>query len=107
MTDAWMRRHLKRSTASMSTVFDLSYSRRGFAYDEINAVIATDSDNPANVLMRLEALHEVRESPDLLAIAAAFKRIKNILKQAGNGTGWNHRPQGNGTRRNGVGRSSG
>ena len=56
--------------------------RMGFAYDEINAVMATDSDNPANVLDRVEALHAIRESPDFLLIAAAFKRIKNILKQS-------------------------
>ena len=56
--------------------------RMGFAYDEINAVLATDSDSPTNVLDRVEALHEVRERPDFLAIAGAFKRIKNILKQS-------------------------
>ncbi len=56
--------------------------RMGFAYDEINAVLATDSDSPTNVLNCVEALHAVRERPDFLAIAAAFKRIKNILKQS-------------------------
>ena len=56
--------------------------RRGFAYDEVNAVLATDSDSPANVLDRVQAVHSVRESPDFLALAAAFKRIKNILKQS-------------------------
>lgn len=56
--------------------------RMGFAYDEINAVLATGSDSPANVFERVEALHAVRESPDFLVIAAAFKRIKNILKQS-------------------------
>ncbi len=56
--------------------------RMGFAYDEVNAVVATDSDSPTKVLKRVRALHAVRESPDLIAIATAFKRIKNILKQA-------------------------
>ena len=37
---------------------------------------------PDECLNRVEALHAVRERPDFLAIAAAFKRIKNILKQS-------------------------
>ncbi len=57
--------------------------RMGFAYDEINAALATDPDSPTNVLDRVRALHAVRDSPDFLAIATAFKRIKNILKQSG------------------------
>jgi glycyl-tRNA synthetase beta chain len=56
--------------------------RMGFAYDEINAVVATGVDNPSDVRARVEALHTVRQSPDLEPIAAAFKRIKNILRQA-------------------------
>ena len=56
--------------------------RRGFAYDEISAVLATNSDSPSDVLARVDALHEVRHSPDLVAIATSFKRIKNILKQS-------------------------
>jgi glycyl-tRNA synthetase beta chain len=61
--------------------------KMGFAYDEINAAVATGRDNPTDVLARVVALHEVRESPDLIAIGAAFKRIKNILKQADVETG--------------------
>ena len=56
--------------------------RRGFAYDEISAVLATDSDSPSDALARVDALHEVRHSPDLVAIVTSFKRIKNILKQS-------------------------
>ena len=48
-------------------------------------MLATDSDSPANVLERIEVLHKIRESPDFLALAAAFKRIKNILKQSPEG----------------------
>lgn len=57
--------------------------KMGFAYDEVNAVLATDADNPLDARSRVEALHAVRESLALPAIAAAFKRIKNILAQAG------------------------
>ncbi len=57
--------------------------KRGFAYDEVEAVLATGADDPADVLSRVEAVRAVRESPEMAAIAGAFKRIKNILKQAG------------------------
>ncbi len=56
--------------------------RAGFAYDEINAAIGAGSDSPVDVQRRVEALHDVRESPDMVAIAGAFKRIKNILLQS-------------------------
>jgi glycyl-tRNA synthetase beta chain len=55
---------------------------RGFAYDVVNAVVAVRSDNLPDAIARAEALTSVRGSEDLAAIAAAFKRIKNILRQA-------------------------
>jgi glycyl-tRNA synthetase beta chain len=55
---------------------------RGFAYDVVNAVVAVPSDNMGDAIARAEALTAVRGSEDLAAIAAAFKRIKNILRQA-------------------------
>jgi glycyl-tRNA synthetase beta chain len=55
---------------------------RGFAYDVVNAVVAVPSDNMRDAIARAEALAAVRGSEDLAAIAAAFKRIKNILRQA-------------------------
>ncbi|HUB19598.1 MAG TPA: glycine--tRNA ligase subunit beta [Acidobacteriaceae bacterium] len=55
---------------------------RGFAYDVVNAVVAVPSDNLRDAIARAEALTAVRGSEDLAAIAAAFKRIKNILRQA-------------------------
>jgi glycyl-tRNA synthetase beta chain len=55
---------------------------RSFAYDVVNAVVAVRSDNMRDAIARATALTEVRGSDDLAAIAAAFKRIKNILRQA-------------------------
>jgi glycyl-tRNA synthetase beta chain len=55
---------------------------RGFAYDVVNAVVAVRSDNMRDAIARAEALTAVRGSEDLAAIAAAFRRIKNILRQA-------------------------
>jgi len=55
---------------------------RGFAYDVANAVLAAGSDDVRDVIARAEALTAARESEDFAAISAAFKRIKNILRQA-------------------------
>jgi len=55
---------------------------RGFAYDVTNAVLAAGSTDVRDAIARAEALAAVRGSDDLAAIAAAFKRIKNILRQA-------------------------
>ena len=55
---------------------------RGFAYDVVNAVLAAGSNDVRDAIARAVALTAVRGSEDLAAIAAAFKRIKNILRQA-------------------------
>ena len=55
---------------------------RGFAYDVVNAVLATDADDVRDAIARAGALTAARESADFAAISAAFKRIKNILRQA-------------------------
>jgi glycyl-tRNA synthetase beta chain len=55
---------------------------RGFVYDVVNAVLAADSDDVRDAIARAEALTAVRGSEDFAAISAAFKRIKNILRQA-------------------------
>ncbi len=55
---------------------------RGFAYDVVNAVLAAEADDVRNAMARAEALTAVRGSEDFAAISAAFKRIKNILRQA-------------------------
>src|SRR5262249_1037236 len=55
---------------------------RGFAYDEINAVVSTGCDDASDTLDRIEAIRQIRSSPDFEAISLAFKRIKNILRQA-------------------------
>jgi glycyl-tRNA synthetase beta chain len=55
---------------------------RGFAYDVVNAVLAAGADDVRDAMARAEALTAARESADFAAISAAFKRIKNILRQA-------------------------
>ncbi len=55
---------------------------RGFAYDVVNAVLAAGADDMRDAIARAEALTAVRGSEDFAAISIAFKRIKNILRQA-------------------------
>jgi len=61
--------------------FDLQ-EVRGFAYDVVNAVLAAGADDVRDAIARAEALTAARGSEDFLAVSAAFKRIKNILRQA-------------------------
>ncbi len=56
---------------------------RGFAYDVVNAVLAADADDVRDAMARAEALTAARASADFEAVSAAFKRINNILRQAG------------------------
>jgi len=55
---------------------------RGFAYDVVNAVLAADGDDVVDAVARAEAVTSVRPTDDFVAISTAFKRIKNILRQA-------------------------
>ncbi len=55
---------------------------RGFAYDVVKAVLAAGSDDVVDAIARAEAVSEVRGSDDFASISVAFKRIKNILRQA-------------------------
>jgi glycyl-tRNA synthetase beta chain len=56
---------------------------RGYAYDVVNAVLSTGLTTVTDAVARVQALSQVRGSDDLVAISTAFKRIKNILRQAG------------------------
>ncbi len=55
---------------------------RGFAYDVVKAVLAAGSDDVVDAIARAEAVSEVRGSEDFASISVAFKRMKNILRQA-------------------------
>jgi glycyl-tRNA synthetase beta chain len=55
----------------------------GYAYDVVNAVLAADADDVVDAIARAEAVRDVLHVPEFQAIAAACKRMKNILKQAG------------------------
>ena len=54
-----------------------------YPYDEVNAVFAAGWDDLTQLKQRLEALHQIRPTPDFEPLAISFKRIRNILEKAG------------------------
>jgi glycyl-tRNA synthetase beta chain len=59
------------------------FEQRGFAYDELNAVLgrAAGLPDPLDARRRLEALRGVRSSADFEALAVAFRRVKNLSRE--------------------------
>jgi glycyl-tRNA synthetase beta chain len=61
------------------------FERRGFRYDEINAVVPPTLPLarliPLDARLRLEALRAIRRSADFEALAVLFKRVKNIARE--------------------------
>jgi glycyl-tRNA synthetase beta chain len=55
---------------------------RGFQYDEVNAAMAAGWSDLPDLEARLVRLRAIRPTPDFEPLAASFKRIKNILRQA-------------------------
>jgi glycyl-tRNA synthetase beta chain len=55
---------------------------RGFAYDVTNAILPVGRLDIRDIIARAEALTTIRHSEDFIAVSAAFRRMKNILKQA-------------------------
>ena len=55
---------------------------RGYPYDEVSAVLAAGSEDLVDAADRLEAISKVRPTADFEPLAASFKRIRNILRQA-------------------------
>jgi glycyl-tRNA synthetase beta chain len=92
VADANLRKELANPRADE---FEVSVSRffreriefylrdvRGFAYDVVNAALGPGCDDIVDAIARAKAVKEVRELPDFQSIAAACKRIRNILRQA-------------------------
>jgi glycyl-tRNA synthetase beta chain len=55
---------------------------RNFAYDEVRACMSAGWQDLIDLESRLKRVQTIRPTPDFEPIAASFKRIKNILKQA-------------------------
>lgn len=56
---------------------------QGYAYDEVNAAMACGWSDLKDLAARLAALKAVRPTENFEPLAASFKRVRNILDQAG------------------------
>jgi glycyl-tRNA synthetase beta chain len=54
----------------------------GLDYDVVNASLAADANDVVDAVARAQAVAKVRPSADFESISVAFKRMKNILRQA-------------------------
>jgi len=54
----------------------------GYAYDEVNAAMAAGITTLHDLAERVAAIHRSRSTKDFEPVAASFKRIQNILRQA-------------------------
>lgn len=59
--------------------------RYGFAYDEVNAALAAGGDDLVDAIERVAAIKAIRKAKDFVPLAAAFKRIRNILEKSAGG----------------------
>jgi glycyl-tRNA synthetase beta chain len=55
---------------------------RGYAQDVVKAVLAADADDVVDAISRAGAVQGARSVEEFESVLVAFKRIKNILKQA-------------------------
>jgi glycyl-tRNA synthetase beta chain len=55
---------------------------RGYPFDVVKAVLGADAEDVVDAVARAEAVKRVLHMPEVQAIGAACKRIRNILRQA-------------------------
>lgn len=75
--------------AALAEVCDFLWQRaetffleKGYPVDEVRAVSDGGLENLSETFRRLAAVHALRAEPDFVALAQAFKRASNIVKQA-------------------------
>ncbi len=56
-------------------------TERGFAVDAVEAVLAKQVTRPLDIVSRLQAIEQFRSTDAAVSLAAAAKRISNILKK--------------------------
>jgi glycyl-tRNA synthetase beta chain len=58
-------------------------AEEGFSKDVIAAILDIEADNIPDVWQRVRALEKLKGAPDFEPLAAAFKRVVNIIRKAG------------------------
>ncbi len=56
------------------------FEKRGYRYDLVKAALGAGMDNIYHVLLRLEALNDMKEKPEFISLIQTVKRVNNILK---------------------------
>jgi glycyl-tRNA synthetase beta chain len=81
--------HQFDKTATLNLVSDFMFERlrgycleQGFSHDEFEAVLAIKPAKPLDFMQRLHAVKAFRTLPEAESLAAANKRIGNILKKS-------------------------
>lgn len=59
--------------------FRFLMEQKGIAQDYLDAVLNVEKQSPLSAQEKLKALWSIRQSPDLIILARAFKRINNII----------------------------
>lgn len=82
----WDEAYQKRTAGELSAFLwqrvETLFGEMGYAADEVRSVKEGGLRNLPRTALRVAAVHSVRPDPDFVAIASAFKRAANILKQA-------------------------
>ena len=60
-------------------------AEKGFSKDVVAAVTSVGSENVPQVWQRVKALEDMKGAPDFEPLAAAFKRVVNIIKKTEGG----------------------
>ncbi len=99
--EAWKQRPDLRRSELFSFLRErlIYYLReiRGYAYDEVNAVLWRGGEDEelsvSDAVLRCEAVRRIRPTENFEPLAVAFKRIKNILRQAGGAERFGEEPE--------------
>ena len=82
-------KHSFNKTETHQRVVDFIFDRlkgycldQGFGNDEFEAVLAVNPTQPLDFMRRLQAVKNFRQLPEAASLAAANKRISNILKKS-------------------------
>ena len=66
--------------------FENQLISQGFPYDVVNSVLATGASDLVGSLEKIKAMEEFKTNPEYNALATAFKRVVNIIKDFRDGS---------------------
>jgi len=79
----WPDGHVPALMAFLLERYQYILEQRGYDIRNVRAVTRSFDDSPVDAKRKLEVLPEFTASPDFQKLAVAFKRVKNIAREAG------------------------